>query len=110
MATATMKDVATTSANRGAAVPSGSVSMEFFVVEDNGGNYHWTLRDRDGKSLARSPSFVSYEQAEDAARVVLAGAGSARQDRRAAVDSSLDIPNTTNGALTAKNVEAAGDA
>ncbi|MGZ6616234.1 MAG: hypothetical protein ACXVFQ_17605 [Solirubrobacteraceae bacterium] len=62
--------------------------MECLVVEDNGGDYHWTLIDRDGNSLARSPSSKSYEDTEDAARVVLAGAASARLDRRAATDSS----------------------
>ena len=83
MATATKKARAATGATNGAVVASDSVSMEFLVVEDNGGDYHWTLIDRDGNSLARSPSFASYEHAEDAARVVLAGAGSARLDRRA---------------------------
>jgi hypothetical protein len=34
--------------------------------------------DRDGTSLARSGSFASYEQTEAAARVVLAGVGSAQ--------------------------------
>jgi hypothetical protein len=61
MATATKKARAATGATRGC---------------------HWTLIDRDGNSLARSPSFASYEHTEDAARVVLAGAGSARLDRR----------------------------
>jgi hypothetical protein len=56
--------------------------MEFLVVEDNSGDYYWTLIDRKGNSLARSPSCASYERAEDGARVVLAGAGSARLDRR----------------------------
>jgi len=78
MATATKKARAAT----GVVAASDSVSMEFLVVEDNGGDYHWTLLDRDGNSLARSPSFTSYEDTEDAAGVVLAGAGSAQLDRR----------------------------
>ena len=82
MATATKKARAATGIKRHATVASGSVSMEFLVVEDNGGDYHWTLIDRDGNSLARSPSFASYEHTEDAARVVLAGVGSARLERR----------------------------
>jgi hypothetical protein len=81
MATATKKARAATGAAHGAAA-SDSVSMEFLVVEDNGGDYHWTLMDRDGNSLGRSPSFASYEDTEDAARIVLAGAGSARLDHR----------------------------
>jgi uncharacterized protein YegP (UPF0339 family) len=87
MATATKKARASETASM------DSASMEFLIVEDNGGDYHWTLLDRDGNSVARSPSFASYEPAEDAARVVLAGAGSARLDRRAAADRSDAIPN-----------------
>jgi uncharacterized protein YegP (UPF0339 family) len=84
MATATKKAHAGTRANRGAVGASESVPMQFLIVEDNGGDYHWTLLDRNGDSLARSASFTSYERTEDAARVVLAGAGSARLDHRAA--------------------------
>ena len=69
------------------------VSMEFLIVEDNGGEYHWTLLDPDGNSLGRSPSFASYEHAEDAAGVVRSGAGTAQLDRRAANGSSVDTPN-----------------
>ena len=83
MATATKKARATVVAGRGTQAPSESVSMEFLIVEDNGGKYHWTLLDREGNSLARSPRFPSYGRAEDAARVVLAGSGSARLDRPA---------------------------
>jgi uncharacterized protein YegP (UPF0339 family) len=107
MATATKKARATNGANPGAGVGSNSVSMEFVIVEDNGGDYHWTLLDRDGNSLARSPSFGSYEHAEDAARVVLAGAGSARLDGRAANGSSLDTPNKTKVPMTGKDVDGA---
>jgi uncharacterized protein YegP (UPF0339 family) len=82
MATATQKGRTPTGTGRGAEGASESASMEFLIVEDNGGKYHWTLLDREGNSLARSPRLVSYEQAEDAARVVLAGAGSARLERR----------------------------
>jgi hypothetical protein len=64
--------------------------MEFLIAEDNGGDYHWTLQDGGGNSLARSPSFASYEHTEAAARIVLAGAGSARLDRRAANGCSLE--------------------
>jgi uncharacterized protein YegP (UPF0339 family) len=107
MATAAMKGRAHAGANGGTVVASESVSMEFVIVEDNGGDYHWTLLDRDGNDLARSPSFVSYHDAEDAARVVLDGVGSARLDRRAAIDRSLDIPSKTKASRTAKNVDGA---
>jgi hypothetical protein len=105
MTTATKTARATSDANRGAGVASNSVSMEFLIVEDNGGHYHWTLLDRDGNSLARSPSFGAYEHAEDAARVVLASAGSARLDRRAANGSSLETPNKTKVPATVKNAK-----
>ena len=86
MATAT-KVVRAPGTKRAAVSASESAPVECVIVEDNCGEYHWTLLDRDGNSLARSPSFASYEQAEDAARVVLAGAASARLDPRAASDS-----------------------
>jgi uncharacterized protein YegP (UPF0339 family) len=70
MATATAK----ARAKRGAVTSS----MKFSIDEDNCGEYHWTLLDRDGTSLARSGSFASYEHTEAAARVVLAGVGSAQ--------------------------------
>jgi len=103
MATAAMKARAHPGANGGTVVAPESVSMEFIIVEDNGGHYHWTLLDRDGNNLARSSSHASHEDAEDAALVVLAGAGSARLDRRAATDSSLDIPSKTKVPTTARN-------
>ncbi|MGZ4197271.1 MAG: hypothetical protein ACXVFQ_13305 [Solirubrobacteraceae bacterium] len=88
MATATRQ--ARTTASR-ALVASESVSMEFLIVEDNGGDYHWTLLDRNGDSLARSPSLASYQDAKSAARVVLAGAESARLERRADTDGAVDM-------------------
>ena len=81
MATAAMKSRAHTGANGGTALTPESMSMEFLIVEDNGGNYHWTLLDGDGHDLGRSPDFVSHQDAEDAALVVLTGVGSARLDR-----------------------------
>jgi uncharacterized protein YegP (UPF0339 family) len=61
---------------------TNAVPMEFLIDEDNGGEYHWTLLDRDGIRLARSSSFASYERTEDAARAVLTGAGAARLEPR----------------------------
>lgn len=90
MATAIKNAHAATGATDGAAAGSESVPVEFLIVEDNAGDYHWTLQDRDGNSLARSPSFASYEPAEDAARVVLASAGSAEIHRRAPTDGSVE--------------------
>jgi uncharacterized protein YegP (UPF0339 family) len=52
--------------------------MKFRVFEDNSGSYHWTIVARGGETLVQSSSFASYEEAEQAARVVHAGATSAR--------------------------------
>jgi hypothetical protein len=57
---------------------SESPSMEFLIVEDNGGRYHWDIVDGGGVSLGRSEDFASDGEAESAARAVLDGAGSAR--------------------------------
>jgi uncharacterized protein YegP (UPF0339 family) len=108
MATAAMKGRAHAGANGGAATAPQSVSMEFRIVEDNGGHFHWTLLDRDGHELARSPSHASHEDAEDAALVVLAGAGSARLDRREATNGSLDIPSKAKVPMTTKNGHGTG--
>lgn len=78
MATAASKVRADTN---GAETASEPELMQFLIAEDNGGDYQWTLLDREGNSLARSPGYATYQDAEDAARVVLVGAGSARLDR-----------------------------
>jgi len=90
MATATKQARVYRRATRGALVASETVTMQFRIFESNGGDYHWTLVDRNGGNLARSPSLASHQDAEDAARVVLAGAGSARLERRVSTDSPLD--------------------
>jgi uncharacterized protein YegP (UPF0339 family) len=91
MATATKKARTGTRARRGALVASELAPMHFLISEDNGGDYHWTLLDRNGNRLARSPSFASYQDTENAAGVVLAGAGSARLERSVEIDSPLDM-------------------
>jgi uncharacterized protein YegP (UPF0339 family) len=52
--------------------------MQFRIAENNDGDFHWTLIKGGGESIARSPAFASYEDAERAAQVVLTGAGFAR--------------------------------
>jgi hypothetical protein len=47
MATATQNGRTPTSARRGA--EGASESAEFLIFEDNGGKYHWTLLDGEGK-------------------------------------------------------------
>jgi uncharacterized protein YegP (UPF0339 family) len=58
-------------------------SLAFVIYEDNGGDYHWTIVAGDGATLARSGGFVSYADAEKAARQVRDGAASARSERQA---------------------------
>ena len=85
MATATQKARTATRSkgDRLAASASASISMEFVIFEDNGGAYRWSLLGGDRASLARSPRFASYGDAERAAQLVLEGAGTARFDRAA---------------------------
>jgi uncharacterized protein YegP (UPF0339 family) len=51
--------------------------MKFLVFEDNAGGYHWTLGTASGETLVQSASFASYEQAQQAARIVRGGAATA---------------------------------
>ena len=83
MATATKKSRAFDELVRRVADVRRSASMEFLIVEGNGGAYHWTIVAGDGATLARSASFASYHDAEQAARRVRDGAASARFDHRA---------------------------
>jgi uncharacterized protein YegP (UPF0339 family) len=75
-----------TNANAPAPAP-----MEFVVVEDNSGAYHWRLRAGDDATLAQSERFASYDDAEQAARLVRAGAASARLDTRAVEAVPIDL-------------------
>jgi uncharacterized protein YegP (UPF0339 family) len=83
MATATKKSRAADELLRRVAEVRRSVSMEFLIVQDNGGAYHWTIAAGDGATLAQSASFASYRDAEQAALRVRDGAASARFDHRA---------------------------
>src|ERR1700704_1286655 len=77
---------------------SESAALEFFVFEDNGGDYHWAIVGGSGKSLAQSGSFGSYEEAAHAGCYVRDGAESARFERRAAEDRGLGVPDRRGGA------------
>ena len=52
-------------------------SMEFLVLEDNAGDYHWRIVAGDGAVLARSADFASYGEAQQAAEHMREGAGAA---------------------------------
>jgi uncharacterized protein YegP (UPF0339 family) len=77
MATAIKKSRAAKQPEHGGTNVRQPASMEFFVSEDNGGSYHWTIVASDGVTLARSEGFASYEDAELAGRRVRDGAASA---------------------------------
>jgi uncharacterized protein YegP (UPF0339 family) len=66
-------------------------SMEFLIVEDNGGAYHWRLRTGDGAILAESGAFASHADAERAAQQVRGGAVSARFEPRAVDAVPIDL-------------------
>jgi uncharacterized protein YegP (UPF0339 family) len=66
-------------------------SIKFLVFEDNGGGYHWTIVAGNGETLVQSPSFASYEDAHQAARVVHAGAASASFERLAGASPPVDL-------------------
>ena len=65
-------------------------AMTFGIYEDNGGRYHWTLVADGGEILVRSHGFQSYEQAEDAARIVHRGASRASFEDRTGAPSQVD--------------------
>jgi uncharacterized protein YegP (UPF0339 family) len=65
--------------------------MEFLIFEDNGGDYHWRIIAGNGGTLAESVSFASYEDAEQAARRVRDGAGSASFEPRDGGDQPVDL-------------------
>jgi uncharacterized protein YegP (UPF0339 family) len=64
---------------------SKSASTRFLIFEDNGGGYHWRIVAGDGATLAHSAGFVSYGDAERAARHIRDKAGSASFEPNAGV-------------------------
>jgi uncharacterized protein YegP (UPF0339 family) len=78
MATATKKSPAVKRPGRSAADGRAPELMEFLIVEDNGGRYHWKIAGADGATLVRSSGFISHDDAEQAAQRVRSAAASAR--------------------------------
>ena len=52
--------------------------MEFLILEDNAGNYHWRIVAGNGAMLARSGRFASYDLATQAVEQFRDGVASAR--------------------------------
>jgi uncharacterized protein YegP (UPF0339 family) len=91
MATATKHARAGHQVARNAGAPFKQASMEFLVFEDNGGDYYWRIIAGNGETLAESVSFASFEDAEQAARRVREGVGSASFEPRAGGDRPVDL-------------------
>ncbi len=75
-------------------------AIKFLVFEDNGGDYHWTILDSAGESLAQSVPFATHDDAARAARIVCDGARSARLEMPAAADRPVDFVARREAALT----------
>jgi hypothetical protein len=82
MATASKKSRASRQLARPPAQVHGPAPIEFVIVEDTGGRYHWSILAGDRTTLGRSGDFASYDDAEQAAQEILDGAASARFARR----------------------------
>jgi uncharacterized protein YegP (UPF0339 family) len=81
-------------------------SMKFLVFEDNGGGYHWMILAGSGETLVRSASFATYEDAEQAARVVHAGAASASFEHLAGDAPPVDLAARRKTAVVRDDLDA----
>lgn len=66
-------------------------SIQFLILEDNGGDYYWTIVAADGATLARSKDFASSADAERAAQHVRDRAASAPVEHRAVSARPVDL-------------------
>jgi hypothetical protein len=76
---------------RSTGAPSKQASMEFLIFEDNGGDSPLENHRQARGTLAESVSFASYEDAEQAARRVRDGVGSASFEPRAGGDQPVNL-------------------
>jgi len=67
--------------------------LQFLIFEDNNGDHRWAIVTLSGEQLALSPCFASYKDAQNAARRMRDGAGSARLEHHegAALPASLAV-------------------
>jgi uncharacterized protein YegP (UPF0339 family) len=91
VATAIKQSRASRKLARPPAQKNGPARMEFLILEDNRGSYHWTIIASDGSTLGQSGDFASYDEAEQAAQQVCNGAASARFERRGSGTGSVDL-------------------
>jgi uncharacterized protein YegP (UPF0339 family) len=91
MATANKKSRASKQLTRPPVHAHAPAPMEFLIVEDNGGSYHWRMLAGDGSTLGQSGNFASYEAAEQAAQQIRDGAASASFRHRESGKGSVDL-------------------
>jgi hypothetical protein len=75
----------------GARGVSAPASMQFLGFEDNRGVFHWAIVGASGDRLVQAATFVSYEEAKQAAGVVRSGAVSAPSENRADGAARLEL-------------------
>jgi len=88
MATATTKARVPRRISRGG---GRSSDLQFLIFEDNNGDHRWAIVTSSGEQLAQSPCFASYNDAQNAARRMRDGAGSARFDRHKVAGLPVDL-------------------
>ena len=66
-------------------------SMQFLIFEENGGAFHWAIVAAGGDHRVQSATFVSHEEAKQAARVVRSGSVSAPFENREADPAPLEL-------------------
>jgi uncharacterized protein YegP (UPF0339 family) len=94
---------------RARAAPSSwpePASLTFLIYADNGGGYHWTIVADGGDTLVRSVSFGSYEEAEQAARIVHRGASRASFEDRSSEPPPVDLPARRDAATARDRLDA----
>src|SRR5437660_12610996 len=75
----------------GARGVSAPASMRFLGFEDNRGVFHWAIVGASGDRLVQAATFVSYEEAKQAAGVVRSGAVPAPSESRADDAAPLEL-------------------
>ena len=80
----------------------GPAPVTFVLYDDNGGGYYWTIVAANGDVLARSGSFASYEEANDAAYAVHRGAAAASFENRSDGSPGAGLP-APGGAVTPRD-------
>jgi hypothetical protein len=81
-------------------------SMKFLSFEENGGAFHWTIVAAGGDRFVPSATFVSSEEARQAAGVVRSGSVSAPFENRADDPAALELAARLETATVADDLDA----